>query len=90
MSLQDKQASKIIKKAVRKIDGPYQDKKLRNYSATMNKYLSKGHFVKILPCEMSVEGKVVWYLCNIQLPTPENLTRFAWFLIVPPKIWVPH
>ena len=24
MSLQDKQASKIIKKAVRKIDGPYQ------------------------------------------------------------------
>ena len=34
----------------------------RKYSATMNKYLSNGHAVKIPPCELSVEGKVVWYL----------------------------
>ena len=34
----------------------------RKYSATMNEYLSNGHAVKIAPRELSVEGKVVWYL----------------------------
>ena len=34
----------------------------RTYKATMKEYFSKGYAVKIQPCELSVEGKVGWYL----------------------------
>ncbi|XP_068689567.1 uncharacterized protein, partial [Montipora foliosa] len=34
----------------------------RKYNTTMDENLSKGHAVKIPPRELSVEGKIVWYL----------------------------